>query len=200
MQALTERQQETLDMIRAFIDEHGSSPTRAEITDALGLQSVNSTVQHLQALERKGYIELLPRRSRNIRLLATADTRRLPLVGEVAAGAPILAEENIEDYYAYRDLFKPQADYLLRVKGMSMRDAGIEEGDLLAVHQTPEARHGQIVVARLDDEVTVKRLERRKRKVRLIPANPEFAPIEIDPKRHKLAIEGVVVGVIRTLR
>ena len=124
-------------------------------------------------------------------------TQVLPLVGQVAAGSPILAVENIEGYYGGAELFQPRADYLLRVKGDSMIDAGIEDGDLLAVQKTPEARSGDIVVARLDDEVTVKTLQRHKNQCRLLPANPAYAPIEIDPKRQSLTIEGIAVGVIR---
>jgi repressor LexA len=168
----------------------------------LGVRSVNAVEDHLKALVRKGYIELLSGRNRNIRLLqdASKDEPGLPLVGRVAAGTPILAEQNIEAYYSSADWFQPRAHYLLRVRGLSMRDAGIGDGDLLAVHRTPEAHNGQIVVARLQDEVTVKRFRRQQHRVQLLPENPDFAPIEIDLRTDACVIEGIAVGVIRNLR
>jgi len=193
---LTPRQAIILDHIRDHIEATGMPPTRAEIAEALGFRSINAAVDHLKALERKGAIELMPGSSRGIRL---TEDLGLPVVGRVAAGNPILATENIEDHYRLDPaLFHPAADYLLRVRGMSMRDAGILDGDLLAVHRTPNADNGQIVVARLDDEVTVKRFRRTKRRVWLLPENPDFEPIEIDLKEQEITIEGLAVGVLRT--
>lgn len=173
-------------------------PTRAEIAAHFGFSSTFASGKHLQALAKKGAIELLPGASRGIRLIDTPGAG-LPLVGRVAAGAPILAEESIEDHVSLDlRLFRPQADYLLRVHGMSMRDAGIHDGDLLAVHRTPEADNGQIVVARLDGEVTVKRFRRDGDVVTLLPENPDFEPIAIDAGIWDFCIEGIVVGSIRT--
>ncbi len=196
---LTKRQQEVLDMIRDFIAEYDVPPTRMEIAEAMGYRSANAAEDHLKALERKGAIEIYPGASRGIRLLGGVEERAgIPVVGRVAAGNPILAEENIEDYYQVDpQLFHPQVDYLLRVRGMSMRDVGILNGDLLAVHRVEQATSGQIVVARIDDEVTVKRFRRRGNKVRLMPENPSFEPIEIDLREQALSIEGLAVGVIR---
>ncbi len=197
MEALTPRQEQVLEMIQSFTAAHGYPPTRYEIADALGFSSVNAAVDHLKALARKGTIELLPGASRGIRVLVR-ERKGLPVVGRVAAGSPILAQEHIEGRYQLDPaLFKPRAHYLLRVYGTSMRDAGILDGDLLAVHRTPEARNGQIVVARIEDEVTVKRLRRQRHIVSLLPANPKFAPIRIDLRRQELVIEGVGVGLIR---
>jgi len=197
MSALTDRQTEILALIRRRLAESGLPPTRAEIAAELGFRSPNAAEEHLKALARKGVIELVPGASRGIRL----PEEGLPVVGRVAAGQPILAEQHIESHIQVdARLFRPRADYLLRVQGLSMRDAGILPGDLLVVHRTPEAANGQIVVARLDDEVTVKRFERRGREVRLLPENPEFNPIEIDLRRAPLVIEGVSVGVIRQHR
>lgn len=191
---LTQRQQQVLQFIRETVEGTGLPPTRAEIARALKFRSINAAEDHLKALARKGAIELMPGTSRGIRLKGQG----LPVVGRVAAGHPILAEQHIESRYQIEGaLFHPQPDYLLRVQGMSMRDAGILDGDLLAVQRTPVARNGQIVVARLDDEVTVKRFQRREHRVRLLPANPEFMPIEIDLREQALVIEGVGVGVIR---
>lgn len=196
MRDLTARQQEILALIREWIDSTGLPPTRAEIAERFGFSSPNAAEQHLKGLAKKGVLELVPGTSRGIRL---AGGGGLPLVGRVAAGHPILAQENIERHVQIDSaLFSPRADYLLRVQGMSMKDAGILDGDLLAVHKSPEAKTGQVVVARIGDEVTVKRLEKRGRSVRLLPENPEFAPIVIDPARDELAIEGIAVGVIRT--
>jgi repressor LexA len=182
-------------MIRSFSAEHGYPPTRTEIADALGFRSVNAAVDHLKALARKDAIELLPGASRGIRLKEGVG---LPVVGRVAAGSPILAQQHIETHYRLDPkLFKPRADYLLRVHGMSMRDAGILDGDLLAVHRTAEARNDQIVVARIEDEVTVKRFRRNRHRVTLLPANPKFSPIRIDLRRQTLVLEGIGVGIIR---
>jgi repressor LexA len=201
MADLTPRQQQVYDFVREFLQENGMPPTRAEIAHALGFRSANAAEDHLRALARKGVVELLPGASRGIRLLELPDDEGLPVVGRVAAGSPILAEEHIEDYF-YVDprLFRPRADYLLKVKGMSMRDAGILNGDLLVVHRSPEALSGQIVVARLEDEVTVKRFRRRGRMVRLMPENPDFEPILVDLRHQALVIEGIGVGVIRNGR
>jgi len=194
MSHLTDRQTEILELIRRHLAESGLPPTRAEIARELGFRSPNAAEEHLKALARKGVIELVPGASRGIRLVDEG----LPVVGRVAAGHPILAEEQIESRYLVDPrLFEPRADYLLRVRGMSMRDAGILNGDLLAVHRTPEAANGQIVVARLENDVTVKRFQRRGEIVRLLPENPEFEPIEVDLRRTPLVIEGVGVGVIR---
>ena len=196
MADLTPRQAEILELIRDSITERGSPPTRAEIAAAFGFRSPNAAEEHLKALARKGVIELLPGSSRGIRLL---EELGLPVVGRVAAGSPILAEEHIEARYEVDSgVFHPRADYLLRVRGMSMRDAGILDGDLLAVHRTPEARNGQVVVARLDDEVTVKRWQRRGSQVQLLPENPDFEPINVDLRSQSLVIEGLGVGILRT--
>lgn len=194
MDVLTARQSQILRMIRRFMADAGRPPTRQEIAAALGFRSPNAAEEHLRALARKGAIELVPGASRGIRL----KDEGLPVVGRVAAGSPILAEEHIEDHYQIdASLFHPRADYFLRVRGESMRDAGILNEDLLAVHRTPEADNGQIVVARIGDEVTVKRFQRHGREVRLLPENPEFEPIEIDLQRDALVIEGIGVGVLR---
>jgi repressor LexA len=201
--ALTERQAEILRLVRELTEVSGYPPTRAEIAQRMGFRSVNAAEQHLRALEKKGAIEISSGASRGIRVrdARTTNSRRLlelPVIGRVAAGAPMLAEENVQGHYQVDpNLFTPRAEYLLRVRGMSMRDAGILEGDLLAVHRTNDVRSGQIVVARLGDEVTVKRFRRRGNIVQLEAENPDFAPIEVDLRRDSLAIEGVAVGVIR---
>jgi len=207
MEALTERQAEILRLVRELTEVAGYPPTRAEIAQKMGFRSVNAAEQHLRALEKKGAIEIASGASRGIRVRdgrigsRSARLLELPVIGRVAAGAPILAEENLQGHYQVDpNLFTPRADYLLRVRGLSMRDAGILEGDLLAVHRTAEARSGQIVVARLGDEVTVKRLRRRGHAVSLEAENPEFEPIELDLRRDALAIEGIAVGVIRNGR
>lgn len=204
MEQLTERQTEILRLVRELTEVSGFPPTRAEIARSMGFRSVNAAEQHLRALERKGVIEISSGASRGIRVRDGRGAPRLgkllelPVVGRVAAGSPMLAEEHIQGRYQVDpNLFTPRADYLLRVRGMSMRDAGILEGDLLAVHRTTEARSGQIVVARLADEVTVKRLRRRGHAVQLLPENPDFQPIEVDLRHDPLAIEGIAVGVIR---
>jgi len=203
---LTARQRQILDWIRAYAASVGMPPTRAEIARGLGFSTPSSAEDHLQALARKGAIEIRPGTSRGLKLLDMPGMPvqgTLPLVGRVAAGSPILATGHIEGRYRIEPtLFSPAADYLLRVRGDSMVDAGIRDGDFLAVHATAEARSGQIVVARIGgtggDEVTVKRLKRRGRTVLLVAENPAYAPIEIDPATRPLAIEGVGVGVIRT--
>jgi repressor LexA len=196
MEELTARQAEVLQLIADFLQATGFPPTRAEIAAQLGFRSANAAEDHLRALERKGYIEMLPGASRGIRL---RESLGLPVIGRVAAGNPILAEQHIQARYQLDPaLFKPCADYLLKVRGMSMREAGILDGDLLAVHRTADARSGQIVVARLGNEVTVKRFKRLGNQVQLLPENPDFEPILVDPKRDFFAIEGLGVGIIRT--
>ena len=199
MRELTPRQKQILEMIQEFIAETGMPPTRAEIARQLGFKSANAAEEHLRALQKKGVLELLPGASRGIQLKdSLRDQMGLPLVGRVAAGSPILAQEHIETHYKLDpQLFSPKPHYLLRVYGMSMRDAGILDGDLVAVHRTPEVRSRQIVVARLDDEVTVKRYRQNGSLVSLLPENDEFEPIEVDLREQALVIEGVVVGVIR---
>lgn len=192
---LTARQTQVLDFIREHLEATGMPPTRSEIARALNFRSPNAAEDHLRALARKGVLELTPGASRGLRLKDVG----VPVVGRVAAGNPILAEQHIEARYRLDPaLFHPRPDYLLKVHGMSMRDAGILDGDLLAVRRIPTARTGEIVVARLDDEVTVKRYWQQRNKVVLFPANPEFEPITLDLSRQALAIEGIAVGVIRT--
>jgi len=198
MHKLTERQEEILQLIRDYIQDTGYPPTRAEIAEELGFRSANAAEEHLRALARKGAIEMVPGASRGIRIPDQVDG--LPLIGRVAAGNPILAEENIEDYCDIApNFFSPRADYLLRVKGYSMRDVGILDGDLLAVHKTNQARNGQIVVARIGEEVTVKRFrrERNKQEIELVPENPDFKVIKVNLKDDDFCIEGVSVGIIR---
>jgi len=196
---LTPRQKEILELIQDFIFETGMPPTRAEIADQLGFKSSNAAEEHLRALQRKGLLELIPGTSRGIQLQDFMhDKIGLPLVGRVAAGCPILAEEHIEKHYRIDpELFNPKPHYLLRVEGMSMQDAGILDGDLVAVHRTPEVRSRQIIVARIDDEVTVKRYRQTGSVVSLLPENDDFEPIIINLEEQSLVIEGVVVGVIR---
>ena len=199
MKELTPRQQQVLELLRSFIEERGMPPTRAEIAKALGFRSANAAEDHLRALERKGVIDLCRGTSRGIRLRdSLREQLGIPLVGRVAAGRPILAEEHIEARYQIDPaLFSPRPHYLLQVKGMSMKDAGILDGDLVAVHRTPDIRNRQIVVARLDDEVTVKRYRQVGKQVWLLPENEDFEPIEIDLSEQAMVIEGVVVGVLR---
>lgn len=218
---LTDRQQQILDLVQTTIERTGAPPTRAEIAAELGFRSANAAEEHLKALARKGVIELLGGTSRGIRL--KSDTLRaihearanpygkqfnlplpslaqltLPLVGRVAAGSPILAQEHIDQSYVIESsLFPRRPDYLLRVRGMSMRDAGIMDGDLLAVQQSREAKNGQIVVARLGDEVTVKRLRRTRQQIELIPENPDFETIVVRPGDEGFELEGIAVGLIR---
>ena len=199
MRKLTVRQEQILDYIRDYLAETGFPPTRSEIAQEMGFKSPNAAEEHLRALARKGAIEMLPGTSRGLRL-PISEQLGLPIVGQVAAGCPILAEESIADYCDIPpDMFSPRADYLLAVKGTSMIDVGIYEDDLLAVHKTDRARSGDIVVARVDDEVTVKRLEtsRSKHKVTLHAENPDFDPIEVDLRDREFAIEGISVGIIR---
>jgi len=192
---LTQRQQQILELIQDVIDASGMPPTRVEIARKLGFKSANAAEDHLRALARKGMIQLLPGAARGIRL---TDPPGLPVVGRVAAGSPILAQEHLEDRYRLDpSIFHPRPHYLLRVHGMSMRDAGILDGDLLAVHRSPDVYNGQIVVARVGDEVTVKRYRLKGSKVWLMPENPEFQPIIVDADSPTLVLEGVVVGVIR---
>ena len=199
MRQLTPRQKEILELIQTFIDEYGMPPTRADIAKELGFKSANAAEEHLRALQKKGVLELIPGASRGIQLKdSLREQMGLPLVGRVAAGSPMLAEEHIETHYRIDPaLFNPKPHYLLRVQGMSMRDAGILDGDLVAVHRTPEVRSRQIVVARVDDEVTVKRYRQDGSVVWLLPENDEFEPIQVDLKEQTMVIEGVVVGVIR---
>ncbi|MBL8287196.1 MAG: transcriptional repressor LexA [Rubrivivax sp.] len=218
---LTARQQQILDLVQSAIERTGAPPTRAEIAAELGFRSANAAEEHLQALARKGVIELAPGTSRGIRL--KSDTLRalnaarlsqygkqyalplpslaqltLPLVGRVAAGSPILAQEHIDQTFLVEaSMFQRRPDYLLKVRGMSMRDAGILDGDLLAVQKASEAKNGQIVVARLDDEVTVKRFRRTKHGIELIPENPEFETLVVPPGTQSFALEGLAVGLIR---
>ena len=199
MRQLTPRQNQILEVIQDFIAETGMPPTRAEIARELGFKSANAAEEHLRALQKKGVLELVPGASRGIQLKdSLREQIGLPLVGRVAAGSPILAEEHIETHYRLDPaLFHPKPHYLLRVHGMSMRDAGILDGDLVAVHRTPEVRSRQIVVARLEDEVTVKRYRQTGSLVELLPENDEFEPIKVDLTEQAMVIEGVVVGVIR---
>lgn len=195
MEGLTPRQAEILQLIREQIEETGMPPTRAEIARALNFKSPNAAESHLRALEKKGVIELVPGSSRGIRL---QEEPGLPVVGRVAAGQPILAEQYIVQRMSIDpNIFHPRPDYLLQVKGMSMKDAGILDGDLLAVHRTHDVRNGQVVVARIDGEVTVKRFKRSGQYVSLLPENEDFEPIELDLAHHPLVIEGLAVGVIR---
>lgn len=196
---LTKRQSEVLDCIRHHIETTGYPPTRADIARELGFRSANAAEEHLKALARKGAIEIIPGTSRGIRLPEADHSQDgLPIIGQVAAGEPILAQEHIDNYCTIgADFFHPRADYLLRVRGMSMKNVGILDGDLLAVHQTREAHEGQIVVARIGEDVTVKRFHREGRMVYLIAENEEFEPIEVDLAEQELTIEGLGVGVIR---
>jgi repressor LexA len=195
MGKLTPRQREIIDFIRNSLEVFGAPPTRAEIANAFGFASPNAAEEHLKALARKGAIVLEPGSARGIRLV---EQLGLPLVGSVAAGSPILAVENVQTRYALdANLFKPCADFLLRVRGFSMVDAGILDGDLLAVHRSREALDGQIVVARMEEEVTVKRYRRHGTIIELIAENPDFAPIVIDTREQHVEIEGIAVGLIR---
>ncbi|MCP1065333.1 transcriptional repressor LexA [Serratia symbiotica] len=197
MKALTTRQQEVYKLIRDHILQIGMPPTRAEIAIRLGFRSPNAAEEHLKALARKGVIEIISGASRGIRLLME-DEEGLPLIGGVAAGEPLLAQQHIEGYYKVDpSLFKPNADFLLRIIGMSMRDIGILDGDLLVIHKTQDMRNGQVIVARIEDEVTVKRLKKNGNTVELLPGNNEFQPIVVDLRQQNFTIEGLAVGVIR---
>ncbi len=197
MEKLTQRQEEVLAVIRRHIDDSGYPPTRADIAKELGFKSANAAEEHLKALARKGAIEIIAGASRGIRL---PEELGIPIVGRVAAGGPILAQEHIEDYCNMpASFFKPAADYFLRVRGDSMVDIGIFDEDLLAVHRTTDVHDGDIVVARIDDEVTVKRLKLGKNRqfLQLLPENADYEPIDVDLQEQDFAIEGVSVGVLR---
>ena len=203
MKHLTPRQNEVLELIKECMQESGMPPTRAEIALRLGFKSANAAEEHLKALARKGVIRIMPGTSRGIQLLQddseSNEESGLPLIGQVAAGEPILASEHIEAHYQVDPaMFQPKADFLLRVHGMSMKNIGILDGDLLAVHKTEQVRNGQVVVARVgEDEVTVKRFERKGQLVWLLPENEELEPIRVDLAEQSLSIEGLAVGVIR---
>ncbi len=201
---LTARQQEVFDFLKSYIEKTGMPPTRAEISRELGFRSPNAAEEHLKALARKGVVEILSGTSRGIRILHEESSNDehidgLPLIGQVAAGAPILAEEHIEStYHVDANMFKPQANFLLKVHGQSMKDIGILDGDLLAVHSTKDVHNGQVVVARIEDEVTVKRLERQGSIILLHAENEEFEPIVVDlQEQPNFEIEGIAVGIIR---
>ncbi|REL25231.1 repressor LexA [Thalassotalea euphylliae] len=199
MKPLTARQSQIFELIKDKIADTGMPPTRAEIASFFGFKSANAAEEHLKALAKKGYIEMLPGTSRGIRLAdAFVAESGLPLIGRVAAGEPILAQEHVEDRYQIDgNLFQPAADYLLRVNGESMKDIGIMDGDLLAVHQTTDVHNGQVIVARVEDDVTVKRFKREGNVVYLHAENEEFAPIEVDLSSQHFNVEGIAVGVIR---
>jgi len=221
---LTARQQQVFDLVRTAIEQAGAPPTRAEIAAELGFRSANAAEEHLQALARKGVIELLGGTSRGIRLksdtlraltqarlgaapkqyklpLPAAAQLALPLVGRVAAGSPILAQEHVDTRYLMEaSMWAQRPDYLLRVRGMSMRDAGILDGDLLAVQRSADAKNGDIVVARLGDDVTVKRLRRTTKGIELVPENPDFDTLLVPPDAEDFALEGIAVGLIRNAR
>ncbi|MGL9751572.1 MAG: transcriptional repressor LexA [Symbiopectobacterium sp.] len=198
MKTLTTRQQQVYDLIRDHIAQSGMPPTRAEIAQQLGFRSPNAAEEHLKALTRKGVIEIVSGASRGIRLLMEDENSGLPLIGRVAAGEPLLAQEHIECHYQVDPaMFKPHADFLLRVSGMSMKGIGILDGDLLAVHKTQEVRNGQVVVARIEDEVTVKRLKRQGNTVQLLAENEAFSHIVVDLREQSFSIEGLAVGFIR---
>ncbi|WP_213611737.1 transcriptional repressor LexA [Pseudoalteromonas sp.] len=200
MRPLTKRQAQILELIKVFIKDTGMPPTRAEIAQTLGFKSANASEEHLKALAKKGVIKMKPGASRGIQLVEEEEPEQLglPLIGRVAAGEPILAQQHVESHCKIDPLmFKPAADFLLRVNGMSMKDIGIMDGDLLAVHKTQVAENGQVIVARVDDDVTVKRLEKAGRKVLLHAENDEFSAIEVDLENESFNIEGLAVGVIR---
>ncbi len=197
MEKLTNRQQEVLDIVRQHIEDTGYPPTRADIAKELGFKSANAAEEHLKALARKGAIEMIAGASRGIRL---PQSNGIPIIGRVAAGNPILAEEHVEDYCSLpTSFFSPSADYFLIVHGDSMIDVGIFDGDLLAVHSTPLANNGDIIVARIEDEVTVKRLHKTRQKhlIELLPENPDFQTISVDLREQEFSIEGLSVGVLR---
>jgi repressor LexA len=202
LRPLTKRQQQIYDLIKEKIQDTGMPPTRAEIANFFGFKSANAAEEHLKALAKKGYIEMLAGTSRGIRLVEELlEVDGLPLVGRVAAGEPILAQEHIEEHYKMDgNLFHPAADYLLRVNGESMKDIGILDGDLLAVHQTTDVQNGQVVVARVENDVTVKRFKREGNVVYLHAENEEFSPIKVDLANQEFNIEGIAVGIIRSGR
>ena len=194
---LTKRQSEILDLIKDHLQQYGVPPTRAEIAQAFGFKSPNAAEEHLKALAKKGVIEMMPGASRGIRLIG-ADTLGLPIIGKVAAGSPLLSESHIHDHCTIPpNFFNPNADYLLQVDGLSMKDIGILDGDLIAVHSTNQAANNQIIVARVDDEVTVKRFQQNDNIVTLHSENDDFAPIVVDLLSQSFSIEGLYVGVIR---
>lgn len=198
MTKLTKRQNEVLQLIQDQMTATGSPPTRAEIAQRMGFKSPNAAEDHLRALARKGIIELIPGTSRGIRLLV--DNSGIPIIGSVAAGQPILANEHIQDTYKMsKDIFNPCADYLLRVKGDSMKNIGIMNGDLLAVHATSDVHAGQVVVARIEGDVTVKRFYRDGNLVTLVAENEHYQPIKVDLSKQNFVIEGIGVGVIRSM-
>lgn len=200
VKGLTRRQLEILELIHTYIDQSGMPPTRSEIADNLGFKSLNAAEDHLKALEKKEFIKLIPGVSRGIRILKKTNNKNigLPIVGQVAAGQPILAIQHVENYILLDPfLFEKKADYLLRVKGESMLNAGIRDGDLLVVHSTRTARNNQIIVARLDDEVTVKRFKKTSSKIYLMPENDNFDRIEINSRSGEFIIEGLGVGILR---
>ena len=195
MKPLTQRQAEILNLIQSFVENTGFPPTRSDIARALSFKSANAAEDHLKAIEKKGHIKLTRGTSRGIQLLKNSG---LPIVGRVAAGQPILSEEHIQNrVQVEQSLFRPAADYLLKVRGSSMRDVGIHDGDLLAVHATSEALSGQIIVARINQEVTVKRFKRKNKEIWLEAENPDFQPIYVNGERDEFAIEGLAVGIIR---
>ncbi|MEW6989832.1 transcriptional repressor LexA [Colwelliaceae bacterium 6441] len=200
LRPLTPRQEQIFDLIKENIANTGMPPTRAEIADFFGFKSANAAEEHLKALAKKGYIDMLPGTSRGIRLAEQfIEEEGLPLIGRVAAGEPILAQEHVEDRYKVDgNLFHPAADYLLRVNGESMKDIGILDGDLLAVHQTSDVQNGQVIVARIDEDVTVKRFKREGNVVYLHAENEEFSPIKVDLASQHFNVEGIAVGVIRS--
>ena len=205
MKELTKRQSEVLDVIQDCIERTGMPPTRVELAKILGFRSANAAEEHLKALARKGAIEIMAGTSRGIRIAEKykkhheEEVEGLPLIGRVAAGEPILAEEHVESHYSVDpSLFHPAADFLLRVHGESMKDIGIMDGDLLAVHKTQDINNGQVVVARVEDDVTVKRFYREGHKVTLKAENSQFSPIKVDLQYQSFDIEGIAVGVIRT--
>lgn len=202
LRPLTPRQSQIFDLIKEKISDTGMPPTRAEIADFFGFKSANAAEEHLKAIAKKGYIKMLPGTSRGIRLakqFQEHEDEGLPLIGRVAAGEPILAAEHVEDHYKIDgNLFRPAADYLLRVNGESMKDIGILDGDLLAVHQTTDVQNGQVVVARVEDDVTVKRFKREGNIVYLHAENEAFSPIKVDLTTQQFNIEGIAVGVIRS--
>jgi len=199
LRPLTPRQQQIFDLIKDKISETGMPPTRAEIADFFGFKSANAAEEHLKALAKKGYIHMLPGTSRGIQLAEEfVEQEGLPLIGRVAAGEPILALEHVEEHYKVDgSLFRPAADYLLRVNGESMKDIGILDGDLLAVHQTTDVKNGQVIVARVDEDVTVKRFKREGNIVYLHAENEDFSPIKVDLSSQHFNVEGIAVGVIR---
>ena len=200
MRPLTPRQAEILELIKCNIVETGMPPTRAEIATRLGFKSANAAEEHLKAVARKGCIEMIPGTSRGIRLTQVEESEEsgLPLIGQVAAGEPILAQEHVEQHYKVDpNMFHPNADFLLRVRGDSMKNIGILEGDLLAVHKADQARNGQIIVARVEDDVTVKRFEKKGNIVYLHAENEDYTSIVIDLTNQSLSIEGLAVGIIR---